>query len=113
MATQTVTRCKRCGTILRNNRTVCPCCSLDIHAPEETADAGPASGEKSAVPAEKGPKKVTAKAGVKMCQICMAAVPEDQLAELNGQKICPTCAENMRNKAAKKAAAPPPQPEKK
>lgn len=113
MATQTVTRCKRCATILRNNRTVCPCCSLDIHAPYEPAEVPSPGSDKAAGPADKGPKKVTAKAGVKMCQICMAAVPEEQLTEHDGQKICPTCAENMRNKAAKKAAAPPPQPEKK
>jgi hypothetical protein len=44
----------------------------------------------------------------------MASTPEDQLVELDSQKICPTCAENMKNKAAKKAAGPqPPAPEKK
>ena len=100
------TRCKRCATILRNNRTVCPCCGWDMNAPAEAAAGGDA-------PSEKGPRKVAAKAGVKMCPICMSSVPEEQLIELDGQKICPTCAENMKNKAAKKAAGPPPAAEKK
>jgi RNA polymerase subunit RPABC4/transcription elongation factor Spt4 len=102
------TRCKRCSTILRNNRTVCPCCGWDLNAPVETAAAG---GE---APVERGPRKVVAKAGVRMCPICMSSVPEEQLVEVDSQKICPTCAENMKNKAAKKAAGPPPvMPDKK
>jgi hypothetical protein len=104
MATPTITRCKRCATILRKSRTVCPCCGLDINAAEEPAAADPAA---AGAPVEKGAKKVAAKAGVKMCQVCMASVPEEQLVEQNGQKVCPTCAEGMRTKAAKKAAPPP------
>lgn len=109
MAVSTITRCKRCGTVLRNNRTVCPCCSLDVNAPPEdpSAQAAERPGSKSSTPtAEKGPKKVAAKAGVKMCQVCTSSTPEDQLVDEGGQKVCPTCAESMRTKAAKKSAPP-------
>ena len=100
-------RCKRCATMLRNGRTVCPCCALDINEPPEDPNARPASNS-STPTVEKGPKKVAAKAGVKMCQVCMISVPEEQLVDEGGQKVCPTCSENMRTKAAKKSAPPPP-----
>ena len=106
MAVSASSRCKRCATVLRNTRTVCPCCGWDMNAPPGTQ-----SGESPAV--EKGPKKVTAKAGVRMCPICMSSVAEEQLVDLETQKVCPTCAENMKNKAAKKNAPPAQQPEKK
>ena len=111
MAVKTVSRCKRCATVLRNNRTVCPCCALDVNAPPEDPTAERPSSNSSTPTVEKGPKKVAAKAGVKMCQVCTTSTPEDQLVDEGGQKVCPTCSENMRTKAAKKSA--PPQPEKK
>jgi hypothetical protein len=108
MAVKTVERCLRCGTIMRNGRAFCPSCGWDPKAPpveEVTAEA--TQGEK-----EKGPKKVVAKAGVKICPICTASAPEDQMVEFEGNKICPSCAENMRNKQAKKGPAPTPPQEK-
>lgn len=102
MAAVTVAdRCKRCGTKMRNGRKVCPCCGYDPSDTSQGAEDEAASG---------GPqiRKVSAKAGVKMCAICMSSVQEDQMIEQDGQKICPDCAENMKNKAMKKAAGPPP-----
>jgi hypothetical protein len=98
MAVAAVERCKRCGTKMRNNRKVCACCAYDPSEPVATAEE-----------AQPGHiRKVAAKAGVKMCAICMSSVPVDQMVEQDGQKICPDCAENMKNKAMKKAAGPPP-----
>jgi hypothetical protein len=109
MAVKTLERCLRCGTIMRNGRAYCPSCGWDPKA-APVEEAKPAAAEANQ---EKGPKKVVAKAGVKMCPICMASVPEEQMVEHETQKICPNCAENMRNKQAKKAAGPPPEKEKK
>ncbi len=85
---------------------------MDLNATAPTPQEAPAA--ESAQPQQAGHviKKVAAKAGVKMCMICMASVPEDQMVEQDGQKICPGCAENIRNKAMKKAAGPPPSPKK-
>ncbi|HEY3324840.1 MAG TPA: hypothetical protein VGP72_30585 [Planctomycetota bacterium] len=92
-------RCRRCGTLLRN-RKVCPCCGFD------GAEGAPVTLQVSADAEAHAPRirEVTAKAGVKMCGICMESTPEDQLVEQDGQKICPNCAENLRNKAARKLA---------
>lgn len=97
----TTDRCRRCGTKLRN-RTRCPCCGLDLSAAEAPAEA------EEVAPAHVI-KKVAAKAGVKICAICMESVPEDQVVELEGQKLCPACADNMKQKAAKKPPVPAPQ----
>jgi len=105
MAVKTLDRCLRCGTMMRNGRAFCPSCGWDPKAP-------PPEEIKTEAPQEKGPKKVVAKAGVKMCSICMASVPEEQMIEHEGQKICPSCGENMRNKQAKKGAAPGPEKDK-
>ena len=106
MPVKTLARCKRCATVLRNGRTVCPCCALDINAPAE--DPERPESKSSAPTVEKGPKKVAAKAGVKMCQVCTVSTPEEQIVEVDGQKVCPTCADNMRLKAAKKNNPPAP-----
>ena len=108
MAVKTETRCMCCGTKIRNNRAVCPSCGLDLKAPlpeqpeQNSHDSNAASGGP-------GIKKAAAKPGMKICPICLASVPEEQITEQDGQKICPACIENMKNKAAKKAVQPPPQ----
>ena len=100
MSATVADRCRRCGTKMRNSRKVCPCCGYDISGPEPEAepetDAERPSGHQI--------RKVTAKAGVKMCAICMSSVNEAELLDQDGQKICPTCAENLKNKAMRKAA---------
>ena len=100
MSATVADRCRRCGTKMRNSRKVCPCCGYDITGPE------PEPEKESDVerPSAHQIRKVTAKAGVKMCAICMSSVPEGELMEQEGQKICPTCAENLKNKAMRKAA---------
>jgi rRNA maturation endonuclease Nob1 len=102
-------RCQRCGTKIRNRRTLCPSCGHDLKAVVEPVAEAPTA-ETQATPSSGVPmiKKVAAKAGVKMCGICMASVPEAEMVEANGQKVCPSCAENMKNKAMKKAASGPP-----
>ena len=92
MSTATIERCRRCATQLRNQRQVCPCCGWDL------AEAEASEGKPSI-------KKVAAKAGVKMCPVCMSSIPEEQLVEYQGQKLCSSCADGLKNKAAKKAAA--------
>jgi len=85
---------------MRNGRSVCPCCGLDINGSTEMAAAEDTGGSHTI-------RKVSAKAGVKICPVCLESVPEEQLVELDGQKLCPTCADNMRAKAAKKANQQP------
>lgn len=58
---------------------------------------------------------MAAKAGVRMCAICMTSVPEAELVDFEGQQICPQCAESVQKKAARRAGmggpegdAPPP-----
>jgi len=98
-----IDRCQRCGTKIRNRRTVCPSCGHDLFAaPEPEAPSGAAQPE--ATPSAPAPRRAVAKVGVKMCGICMASVAEEQMVENNGQKICPDCADNIKNKAMKKAA---------
>jgi hypothetical protein len=87
---------------MRNSRKICPCCGYDINEPEpEVLSETPLEAERSS---DHKIRKVTAKAGVKMCAICMSSVAEEQLIEQDGQKICPTCADSLKSKAAKKAA---------
>ena len=105
MAVGAMERCKRCGTKIRNERTVCPSCGLDLTAPAPAAAPIPVAEPAAETPAVK--KRVNAKAGVKICQVCMASVPEEQVVELDNQKLCPTCAERMQSKAVKKSAPPP------
>jgi hypothetical protein len=102
-----VERCFRCATKIRGKRTVCPSCGLDLNAPIEQDAGGQAAAENA--PSAQSIKKVAAKAGVKMCMICMQSVPEDQMIEQDGQKICPDCAESMKKKGARKPPAPPPE----
>jgi len=104
-----VDRCQRCGTKIRNRRTICPSCGHDLYAaPEPEPGAETAAPVQEAAPSAPTPRRAVAKAGVKMCGICMASVAEDQMVDNNGQKICPDCAENIKNKAMKKAAGGPP-----
>jgi hypothetical protein len=96
MATAAIERCQRCGTILRNTRKICPCCGPEPEpSAEETEHANP------------GRRVVAAKAGVRICPVCMTSVPEEQMIDQDNQKICPTCAENMKNKAIRKASGGP------
>lgn len=106
MSATVADRCRRCGTKMRNSRKVCPCCGYDINEPEpEMLSEKPLDSDK---PSAHQIRKVTAKAGVKMCAICMSSVPEEQLIDQDNQKICPTCADSLKSKAAKKAAGAPP-----
>jgi len=98
-------RCRRCGTVLRNNRRLCPCCGLDTAAADASAADAPAFPQEDAAGAHRV-KQVAAKAGVKLCAICMASVPEQELVEHENQQICPTCAENVRMKQMRKAGQP-------
>ncbi|HYF51836.1 MAG TPA: hypothetical protein VEJ63_20635 [Planctomycetota bacterium] len=100
----TIDRCQRCATKIRNRRTICPSCGHDLHAAPEPEPAAEAPPQQEPAPSAPAPRRAQAKAGVKMCGICMASVPEEQMVEDNGQKICPDCAENIKNKAMKKAA---------
>ena len=101
-----VDRCRRCGTKIRKDRKVCPSCGMDLAAPPPPEPAvAPDDGTQGGHPI----RKVAAKTGVKICAICMASVPDDQIVEQDGQLICPTCAENVRQKAARKGAPPPPE----
>jgi ribosomal protein L37E len=112
MSTATVERCNRCGTRLRNNRPICPCCGYEVARPATPSSEQSSSGQEDAQPAH-GIKKVAAKAGVKICPICMASVNETDLVDNEGQKVCPTCDENLRRKALRKATQPlPPAPNK-
>jgi predicted RNA-binding Zn-ribbon protein involved in translation (DUF1610 family) len=101
MADATTDRCQRCGTRIRNQRPVCPSCGLDIAGGAAAAAAGPTSEE--VLPA-RGIRQVAAKAGVRMCAICMTSVPETELVDFEGQQICPQCAESVQKKAARRAA---------
>lgn len=94
-----VDRCKRCGTKIRNQRTVCPSCGLDL-----AALAGAKVEVAEEAPAAPAIRKVAAKAGVKMCGVCMASVPEAELLDIDGQKMCANCAEKMKSKALRKGA---------
>jgi predicted amidophosphoribosyltransferase len=108
MTTATEERCNRCGTKLRNNRQVCPCCGYELARPGANSSEQSASGPDE--PAHLI-KKVAAKAGVKICPICMASVNEADFVDHEGQQVCPTCDENLRKKAMRKAGmAPPPPP---
>lgn len=107
-------RCKRCATILRNSRKICPCCNLDVNAPPEV-EAQPEAAKTPA--AETGPKKprpATAKTGMKICPICMATVPEAEMTDSNGKRVCPACAQRILKGPASGAGggtpAPTPQP---
>jgi len=103
-------RCARCGTKLRNNRQVCPCCGYEIAHPGANSSEQSASGQEDGQPTH-SIKKVAAKAGVKICPICMASVPETDLVDNEGQQVCPTCDENLRKKALRKAGMAPPPPQ--
>ena len=111
MASTVTDRCRRCGTKMRNNRTLCPCCGFDatqsaLAASDQTA----AAQQQADVPAAPAIRKVVARAGVRMCAICMASVPEQNLVDHEGQMICQDCAEGIQKKAMKKAGMGPPPP---
>ena len=106
VATAVPDRCRRCGTKLRKNRQVCPCCGWDVASAEQPVmgQAGAGQEEGQSAPAI---RKVAARAGVRMCAICMASVPEQEIVEHEGQGICPACAEGIRKKAGRKATGAP------
>lgn len=97
-------RCLRCGTLIRNGRQRCPSCDLDFTASASSEASGasaPSTG--AASPAAKA-KPRAPKVGVKLCPMCMNSVSENEMTEANGQTICGSCANSLKNKAAK---APP------
>ena len=94
LATENSVRCLRCGTLLRAQRPVCPCCGWEKNA---------APAVEQAAPAESGRRG--AKVGMKICTLCLTSTPEAELVEMSGQKLCPTCADAMQKKANK--AGPP------
>jgi len=103
MAVATSERCRRCATKIRTPRKVCPCCGWDPH---EKTSASPDASDVDK-PSSHPIRKVAAKAGVKICPICLSSVPEEQLVDQDNQKLCSTCAESLRNKSARKGAPPP------
>lgn len=100
-------RCLGCGTKIRNNRAVCPSCGMDLNA-ALTDQPVQSSQDANAIKTASEFNKTAVKALLKICDICLASTPEEQIVDLEGQKICVACADNMKNKAAKKAASAPP-----
>jgi len=90
---------------------VCPCCGFDATQSALPASDQAAAPQQDDVPAAPVIKKVAARAGVRMCAICMASVPEQDLVDHEGQMICQLCAENVRKKAMRKAGQPVPMDE--
>jgi hypothetical protein len=89
------TRCKRCATILRNSRKICPCCNLDVNAPEVDQAQAEVAKTPAEEPGQKKPRAATAKTGVKICPICMATVPEAEMIDHQGKRVCPACAQRV------------------
>jgi predicted amidophosphoribosyltransferase len=89
-----VERCARCGTQLRAGRSVCPSCGLDQAAsetqPEQISVSEPAEAPRPA------PAKKT------ICPSCMTSVLESTMVDYQDGRICPECAERMKNKAQRK-----------
>ncbi len=106
MSIALVPQCCRCGTKLRN-RKVCPCCGYDAAASEVKMPVATPISMANEHTSGRMIRKVAAKAGVKMCAICMHSTPEEELADENGHLICPACVESLRTKAARKASHPP------
>lgn len=106
----TGTRCARCATLIRNNRSRCPSCDLEFNAPEpratsasRVAPAVGAPGSKSSPDSSR--QKARAKPNAKLCPVCMNSVAESEMSEASGQMVCNPCAVVLKNKAAKVAAA--------
>ncbi|MCZ7644919.1 MAG: hypothetical protein M5U26_06495 [Planctomycetota bacterium] len=96
-----IVRCRRCGTILRNNRSACPSCGTEVGAEEAGgAEAAPAPGASGARGA--GHLPVASSRDAALCPMCMATVPVATMVVYEGQKICPNCNELMSAKASKK-----------
>jgi hypothetical protein len=104
MAVEVVTRCTRCGTRLRGSRPACPSCGKDIEAVPVGVPVGKAA--PGAGPG-KGPR-APAKPGKVMCPVCFKSVPEAELIEHDGQKICTSCQELLKKKGGPPAGGPPP-----
>ena len=98
VSTENSCRCLRCGTLMRGQRDVCPCCGWEKSA----AGSKPAAG----APVEN--RRGSSKTGMKICTLCLSTVPEAELSEVNGQKLCATCSEAMMKKANKASGPPPP-----
>jgi len=103
------TRCARCATLIRNNRTRCPSCDLDF-AEKPASRIAPAVGGSASKPGGGGgdssrQKPRAAKANAKLCPVCMSSVNESEMSESGGQMVCNPCAVTLKNKAAKAAAA--------
>jgi len=103
------TRCARCATLIRNNRTRCPSCDLDFAATEARPPSRvvPAVGGSASKPSgDSGRQKVrAAKANARLCPVCMSSVNESEMSESSGQMVCNPCAVTLKNKALKAAAA--------
>jgi len=103
------TRCARCATLIRNDRSRCPSCDLDFAAPESrpasritaavSNDSKKSSGDSNRL------KPRAAKANARLCPVCMSSVSESEMSESSGQMVCNPCAVTLKAKAAKAAAA--------
>lgn len=95
--TENSCRCLRCGTLMRGLREICPCCGW------EKANAGA-----PAVAAPVESRRGSSKTGMKICPLCLSTVPEAELSDVGGQKLCAVCSEAMLKKANKASAPQPP-----
>jgi len=112
------TRCIRCATLIRNSRKNCPSCDLDLTA----SNSAPANGNghsksNSKVVSRVGSrvgsavnpasdssarnKNRAARAGMKLCPVCMSSVNESEMSESSGQMVCNACAVKLKNKPAR------------
>lgn len=107
MQTAHGTRCARCATLIRNNRTRCPSCDLDFAASESrpASRIAPAVGGSASKPDSNRQKARAAKANARLCPVCLSSVNESEMSETAGQMVCNPCAVTLKNKAAKVAAA--------
>lgn len=91
-------RCARCGTLLRGGRNLCPSCGLD----QKSAEANPVLNEAALV----APKAAEVKAAPNkksICPACMNSVRDDTMVAYEDSRICPDCAERIKEKKARKA----------
>lgn len=124
--TESVPRCRRCATLLRQPRPTCPSCgatqtdleplAVQMTPPNPTpivpcasptgaparpggtpAGPAPARGLIGIVKAPPPPPKPK----MKMCELCLTSLPEREVVEHEGRKICPECRGNLLRKSGK------------
>jgi hypothetical protein len=91
----TLPRCRRCGTVIRNNRTVCPGCGTSLSELVQEPAPEPEQPETAvAEPPPAAPKKT-------LCQACMQSVPVDAIVDYKGSRICQQCADVLKGRLTK------------